>query len=46
MKTHKLLEFCDEIPKASNIDQDSWSQVFIIKEGTDFLSISYLKLST
>lgn len=44
MKIHKFLEFCGEIPKASNTDQDSWSQVFIIKEGTDFLTISNLKL--
>lgn len=44
MKMHKFLEFCGEIPKASNTDQDSWSQVFIIKEGTDFLTISNLKL--
>lgn len=43
MKIQKLLEFCDKIPKAGNIDPDSWSQAFIIKEGTDFLSISYLK---
>lgn len=32
MKIHKLLEFCEEMPKASNTDQDFRSQGFIIEE--------------
>lgn len=45
MKANKLLEFCDKILKASNTDQDSCSQVWFVKQRTDFLSILYVNLN-